>query len=202
MRGELTSQFASAGGATAIPPSYTTWLRAPTPVDSSLVVLPPFYSGGLEVPQELDGAAVAGAAMHPVEEGTATAQRIESEQEELPATAAPRGEAEIVEAAVPEAPRVETEILEATAAEAPPVEAEKVEAAAPEAPSLTIGREVVSVTPATTAAHDLAARLEMIARRLRTDGTAAVVEGMRGDRFDALLAGLFAGYIAARDLDS
>lgn len=67
---------------------------------------------------------------------------------------------------------------------------------------VSVGHEVVSVAPATAAAHDLAARLEAIASRLRTDGTAAVVAGMRGDRFDALLAGLFAGYLAARDLDS
>jgi hypothetical protein len=66
----------------------------------------------------------------------------------------------------------------------------------------TTGNEVVSVAPATAAAHDLAERLESIAKRLRTDGTAAVVAGMRGDRFDALLAGLFAGYLAARDLES
>ncbi len=62
--------------------------------------------------------------------------------------------------------------------------------------------DVPSLAPATAAAQDLAERLETIARRLRTDGTAAVVAGMRGDRFDALLAGLFAGYLAAHDPDS
>lgn len=61
----------------------------------------------------------------------------------------------------------------------------------------------VSVTaPASTEAHELATRLEAIAQRLRTDGTAAVVAGMRGDRLDALLAGVFAGYLAAREVDS
>jgi hypothetical protein len=64
------------------------------------------------------------------------------------------------------------------------------------------GHDVAAVSPGTSAAYDLAERLETIAKRLRTDGTAAVVAGMRGDRFDALLAGLFAGYLAARDLDS
>jgi len=64
-----------------------------------------------------------------------------------------------------------------------------------------LGGELLSFSPASAAAHDLAERLETIARRLRRDGTAAVVAGMRGDRFDALLAGLFAGYLAAREED-
>lgn len=55
--------------------------------------------------------------------------------------------------------------------------------------------------PESSAAYELAARLETIAERLRTDGTAAVVAGMRGDRLDALLAGVFAGYLAAQEAD-
>lgn len=151
MRGEFANQSASAGGATAIPPIYTSWLEGPVGVAGADVPLPPLYVGV---------AANAGAASNAslaVESTTAGA--------ETPAAAG---------AAIP------------AAAEVPP----------------TTGREVVSVAPASAVAHDLAARLEAIARRLRTDGTAAVVEGMRGDRFDALLAGLFAGYLAARDLDS
>jgi hypothetical protein len=84
---------------------------------------------------------------------------------------------------------------------AEPLVAEPVAEEVAAAAAIVTGRQVVSVAPATAAAHDLATRLEAIARRLRTDGTAAVVEGMRGDRFDALLAGLFAGYLAARESD-
>src|SRR5690625_525152 len=46
-----------------------------------------------------------------------------------------------------------------------------------------LGGELLSFSPASAAAHDLAERLETIARRLRRDGTAAVVAAMRGDRF-------------------
>lgn len=69
--------------------------------------------------------------------------------------------------------------------------------------SLITGKAVGTVmAPASATAYELAARLEAIAERLRTDGTAAVVAGMRGDRLDALLAGVFAGYLAAREVDS
>lgn len=62
--------------------------------------------------------------------------------------------------------------------------------------------ELSPTAPVSPAAYELAARLEAIAQRLRTDGTAAVVAGMRGDRLDALLAGVFAGYLAAHEVDS
>lgn len=181
MRGEFAKQSASAVGTTAIPPIYTSWLEGPVAVAGADVPLPPLYVGG---------AANAG-------------------------TAASTGAASVAQGSVP---------VEGTSAPMPVVEEMQVEratigwesttadaetpvaagAAIPAAGAVppTTGREVVSVAPATAVAHDLAARLEAIARRLRTDGTAAVVEGMRGDRFDALLAGLFAGYLAARDLDS
>ncbi|HEX6939595.1 MAG TPA: hypothetical protein VF158_09295 [Longimicrobiales bacterium] len=46
----------------------------------------------------------------------------------------------------------------------------------------------------------LADRLEAIARRLRVDGPAALSQDLEShDRFDALLAGVLAGYLAAGD---
>jgi hypothetical protein len=47
--------------------------------------------------------------------------------------------------------------------------------------------------------HDLADRLEAMARRLRAEGSAAAEAEMSApDRFTALLAGLLAGYLAGR----
>jgi len=46
----------------------------------------------------------------------------------------------------------------------------------------------------------LAERLEAIARRLRSDGAAALDQDIQSpNRFDALLAGVLAGYLAAGD---
>jgi hypothetical protein len=49
------------------------------------------------------------------------------------------------------------------------------------------------------AADELANRLERFAARLRAEGTAALGAGLSGDRLDTLLAGMLAGYLAARD---
>ena len=46
---------------------------------------------------------------------------------------------------------------------------------------------------------ELADRLERFAARLRTEGAASLGAGLSGDRLDTLLAGILAGYLAARD---
>lgn len=252
MRGELSSQSASAGSGTAIPPVYTAWQRPAARLEEdSMVALPPYFAGVSatrvgrvevvtadtpetvtgEVPAELVDHNVA-TEEHPIgleERPIGLEERLEVVEElrmelqvgrEGPEELSAEFEAhhdevlehhDEVEGAYAELPPTATEppfvdVPEVFAAATTPLdepvlpEPPRVEEPAAEIP--LSGREVVSITPATTAAHDLAARLEAIARRLRTDGTAAVVEGMRGDRFDALLAGLFAGYLAARDIDS
>jgi hypothetical protein len=45
----------------------------------------------------------------------------------------------------------------------------------------------------------LADRLQHVADRLRREGAAGLSAGFGGDRFDAVLAGFLAGYLAARD---
>lgn len=58
--------------------------------------------------------------------------------------------------------------------------------------------ELDAPVPGDTPVEPLAARLERLAERLRTDGRNALAEEMsRGDRLDAALAGLLAGYLAA-----
>lgn len=57
-----------------------------------------------------------------------------------------------------------------------------------------------SPEPAFDRATRLADRLEALARRLRAEGPAALGAGIEfGDRFDAVLTGLLAGYLAAGD---
>lgn len=56
-----------------------------------------------------------------------------------------------------------------------------------------------SVAPHGDPVHTLADRLEHLARQLRAEGTAALAAGaVAGDRFDALMAGLLTGYLAAQ----
>lgn len=145
-----------------------------------------------------------------------------AEGEPVAEAAGPHAEVEpIAEAAVPNAegePVAESAVLNAqgeaaaeiTASQAAgepasngsePETSEWTEAVAEGIDVVTSLAEVVPTAPVSPVAYELASRLEAIAQRLRTDGTAAVVAGMRGDRLDALLAGVFAGYLAAREAD-
>lgn len=60
--------------------------------------------------------------------------------------------------------------------------------------------ERIERAPVDGSAKGLAERLERLARRLRTEGAAGLASNLTGgDRLDALLAGLVAGYLAARN---
>lgn len=175
--GDLTSNSTPSPNAIALPPTYTYWgARAEEQGAAAVEPVAPFYAG---------------------------TPYVETAQVETSYSEAPIAEVQHAEVPYSETPVVER-VIEADRVEPKDIsEGESFEPAAPEgvAEEVARGREVLSVSPASAAAHDLAERLETIARRLRTDGTAAVVAGMRGDRFDALLAGLFAGYLAAREED-
>jgi|GEM_PF-5309669 len=157
----------------------------------------------------------AGVVAAPVENVSGPASVVEADvpvKEALPDLPSFEAEPEPIEIGAPvaegtEAEPVAAEVEARTDAEPSVIEAE------PEAPAwaelsgtglemVTPDAELRPTAPVSPVAYELAARLEAIAQRLRTDGTAAVVAGMRGDRLDALLAGVFAGYLAAREADS
>ena len=69
----------------------------------------------------------------------------------------------------------------------------------PSAHTTPLSKKLMQPLPESRAAR-LAERLESIARRLRADGLAALDQDLRSpNRFDALLAGVLAGYLAAGD---
>ncbi|HEX7120436.1 MAG TPA: hypothetical protein VF212_16710 [Longimicrobiales bacterium] len=70
---------------------------------------------------------------------------------------------------------------------------------APAPHATPLSKKLMQPLPEDRAAR-LADRLEAIARRLRADGPAALGKDLEShDRFDALLAGVLAGYLAAGD---
>lgn len=69
----------------------------------------------------------------------------------------------------------------------------------PSQQGMPLSKKLMQPLPEDRAAR-LANRLEAIARRLRTDGAAALDQDLQSrDRFDALLVGVLAGYLAAGD---
>lgn len=80
-----------------------------------------------------------------------------------------------------------------------PVEAFEIEGG-PEGPSASAAADAWEATETGGGdAHELADRLEAMARRIRAEGAVAAESEMSSpDRFTALLAGLLAGYLAGR----
>jgi hypothetical protein len=172
MTGEPASHSSFSSGGMALPPVYTNWGEAPAVASTRVAVLP-YFAGRPAAAISQGDAVSAPAAVVAASPSASQAPAHPATEERVPAP--PSGVIE-PEGAV---------VCEPTSA-----------------PIWTAARDLVPASTPTAAARDLAERLETIAGRLRTDGTAAVVAGMRGDRFDALLAGVIAGYLAARDPDT
>ncbi|MBI4409571.1 MAG: hypothetical protein HY561_07670 [Gemmatimonadetes bacterium] len=183
MRGDATSGRTPASGSAPLPPVVTRPAASRGAASSSGGMLPPFLAGAPRpsAPAARPSSRPAPAPpARPVSTSAADAGRAAQKQRDP--------------WAAPDAPQefpLDAFII--------PEGAERLPAgvAAPAASAVPRG-EAPKGAPA--AARELADRLEALAQRLRREGAAALGQGMASsDRFEVLLAGLLAGYLAARN---
>jgi hypothetical protein len=197
------------------PPASTEWSQHAAEEGGDLP-LPPFFAGA-EEPVSSTGpepAADASAMAEPWDTGTSVEEPAEEdsafpfedmdapvERSYRPAEPAPEQ---------PVAPFTDVPISDmeaAPATEATPAVEEPVDDFPVEAFHLPRPEDAGEMEPAFPAteragmrAHELADRLDRLAEALRSRGTAALTDQLAGgDRFDALLTGLLAGFLAAGD---